>query len=115
MLSDSLGGPSGYAIVVNGGHPRVRQRYTIAHEIAHFELHKGQIGNGITENAMYRSVGVSDKQEREANLFAAEMLMPEYAVRQARVKYNSLAEIADAFDVSKDAMSIRLEKLGIKY
>src|SRR3546814_9182277 len=32
------GGESGFAIYVNGSHPRVRRRFSIAHDIAHFAL-----------------------------------------------------------------------------
>jgi Zn-dependent peptidase ImmA (M78 family) len=50
-----LAGESGYAILVNGTHPEVRQRFTIAHEIAHFMLHRTDVGEGIIENTFYRS------------------------------------------------------------
>src|SRR5258708_31708533 len=34
------GGSSGFSIVVNATHSAVRKRFTIAHEIAHFVLHR---------------------------------------------------------------------------
>src|SRR3546814_20357149 len=43
------GGESGFAIYVNGSHPRVRRRFTIAHKIAHFALHRILIGDGVTD------------------------------------------------------------------
>src|SRR4051794_4100177 len=53
------GGTCGFAIYVNAKHSEVRRRFTIAHEIAHFVLHRHLIGDGITEDALYRS-GLSD-------------------------------------------------------
>ena len=48
IVKDALsGGQSGYAIYVNGDHAETRQRFTLAHEIAHFILHKENIGDGI--------------------------------------------------------------------
>ena len=49
------GGSSGYAIYVNGDHPVERRRFTIAHEIAHFILHRELINEGIEENGLYQS------------------------------------------------------------
>src|SRR5271167_4485521 len=50
-----FGGQSGYAIYINGDHAETRQRFTLAHEIAHFILHKDNIGDGIADDALYRS------------------------------------------------------------
>ena len=47
---------SGYAIFVNkGDRYKTRQRFTIAHKIAHFILHREAIGDGIVDDALYRS------------------------------------------------------------
>src|SRR3546814_12695826 len=46
------GGESGFAIYVNGSHPRVRRRFSIAHEIAPFALHRSLIGDGVTDDAI---------------------------------------------------------------
>ena len=59
-----------YRIYVNADHPKTRRRFTIAHEIAHFILHRGEIGNGITDDMLYRS-GLSNQQEAQANMLAA--------------------------------------------
>ena len=53
--SPPMGGPAGYAIFVNYTHSRGRQRFTIAHEIAHFVLHRDLIGDGIADDALYKS------------------------------------------------------------
>ena len=70
------GTASGFAIFVARDEPSVRQRFTAAHELGHFVLHKGQIGDRIEDNYLLRSNRLSNAQEVEANKFAAELLMP---------------------------------------
>ena len=103
------GGSSGYAIYTNANHPRKRRRFTIAHELGHYVLHRDLIGNGITDDALYRS-RLSGQIERQANRFAAELLMPwDLIVESTEKGINTMEELAEKFDVSKIAMSIRLE------
>lgn len=106
-------GSSGYAIKVNRHDSARRQRFTIAHEIAHFLLHRDQIGDGISDDALYRS-NLSDIREAEANRLAADILMPANAVqaevalaRQQQVE-DIVAYLAGRFEVSEAAMKIRL-------
>ena len=54
----------------------------------------------------------ADPDETAANAFAAELLMPEDAVRQL-VRGNSLQQLAYYFDVSPTAMYIRLKVLRL--
>lgn len=106
------GGPSGFAIYVNGAHPRVRRRFSIAHEIAHFALHRNLIGDGITDDAMYRS-NMSNAVESQANRMAADILMPWHLIREAMNNgINDVEALAKHFDVSRSTMSIQL---GVPY
>jgi Zn-dependent peptidase ImmA (M78 family) len=112
---------NGFFIIVNKNHPEVRQRFTIAHEIAHYVLHCDQIGDGIKDDWKYRS-RVSDADERAANKLAAEILMPADLLGQAaadvigasgvasgeRMSEQHLAEIAKKLKVSTTALAIRL-------
>jgi hypothetical protein len=102
------GGPSGFSIIVRKGDSLARKRFTVAHEIAHFILHREKASDGITDDAMYRS-GLSTKEETEANRLAADILMP-YTLVQVLVKegFKTLPELAEKLGVSKTAMSIRL-------
>ena len=107
------GGDCGFAVYVNGKHSEVRRRFTIAHEIAHFVLHRDLIGDGITEDALYRS-GLSDAVEREANGLAAEILMPRHLVRDSfSTGQRDPATLASKFGVSQQAMEYRLSNLGL--
>jgi Zn-dependent peptidase ImmA (M78 family) len=103
------GSRSGYSIVVNARDPLVRQRFTVAHEIAHFVLHKECIGNGLTENAMHRAEGLSNWQEVEANKMAADILMPvDLVSAEIGAGNRNLETLAAKFNVSQIAMAIRL-------
>jgi Zn-dependent peptidase ImmA (M78 family) len=104
----------GYFIIVNSNHPKVRQRFTLAHEIAHYVLHRDQIGKeGIKDTWMYRSK-VSDPDERAANKLAAEILMPVDLLGRASVENGlqlnerDLDALAKALGVSTTALAIRL-------
>ena len=98
-----------FEILVNQKHPQTRRRFTRAHERAHFVLHEEYIGDGINDDALYR-IGLPTKFEREANEYAAEILMPthklNYEISQTGINIEKLAK---TFDVSKVAMSIRLK------
>lgn len=101
--------PSGYVCLVDADEPSYRQRFTAAHEIGHFILHKEFIGNGISDNYLLRAEGLSNRQEAEANRFAADLLMPKILIAQAMDRgVTDADDLAELFQVSKVAMSIRL-------
>lgn len=100
-----------YVIYVNDKHTPNRQRFTIAHEIAHYILHKEKIGDNLTDNAMYRSK-LSNVFERQANILASEILMPVNFVMQFIEENKSVSEMASLFKVSEGAMRIRLRQGG---
>lgn len=105
---DKLGGSSGYVILVNQNDAPYRQRFTIAHELSHFILHKFFIGDGIQEDPLYRS-GLSNTMERQANRLAANILMPLSLVKQLLKDYNcDITVIAKKLEVSKKALEILL-------
>lgn len=109
---EERGGSSGYAIYVNSKHSRVRRRFSIAHEIAHFALHRSLIGDGITDDGLYRS-SLSSAVEVQANRMAADILMPWHLIRAATESgLSTVEELAKHFDVSKSTMSIQL---GVPY
>jgi IrrE N-terminal-like domain len=103
------GGPSGFSIVVNAGEPPERQRFTVAHEIAHFILHRAQLENGeVVDDTMYRS-GLSGDEEKAANLLAAEILMPLPLIQKLVNEGTKEVDLLAAkLQVSPAAMKIRL-------
>lgn len=104
-----------FEIKVNRHDSRGRQRFTVAHELAHYLLHRDQIGGGLTDDVLYRS-SLSDAREAEANRLAAHILMPKQAVRAAVMNYQGdrehiYVELAQVFGVSESAMRIRIDNL----
>ncbi len=102
----------GYAIVLHGDSDERRRRFTIAHEIGHFVLHPGrprmERGGQVTEGGRL--------EEREADVFAAELLMPEPLVREAVYEQGlDVARLSDRFLVSRRAMQLRLRYLGLAH
>jgi hypothetical protein len=67
--------------------PLRRHRFTLAHEIGHWVCHCLEGGAPSLEPSFCRATDIAhdvDRRiEREANIFAAELLMPEAAVRAA--------------------------------
>lgn len=97
-----------WTIKVNRHEHRNRQRFTIAHEIAHFVLHRDVIGNELVDDTFYRS-GLSERREFEANALAAEILMPwPLVTRLMQNGERSIEKLADALQVSTAALNIRL-------
>lgn len=92
-----------HAIGVNENHPKVRQRFTIAHELGHYIM--GHDENKILDDSFDKD---TDK-EREANKFASEILMP-YEILKADIESepHDIPSLARKYEVSEQAMAIRL-------
>lgn len=117
------------SIGYNPSHPRVRQRFTIAHELGHYYLHNTSKGDQLFVDkdfivkyrnaASYTSAEL--KQEQEANAFGAALLMPKDFVLEELKKekytemseYKLIEELAKVFDVSVPAMTYRLSDLHV--
>lgn len=90
-----------------------RQRFTIAHEMGHFVLHRALQDDFRCDMAAVNT-GQSDKRniERDANAFASNLLMPRDVLRdflgdQRKVTLHLLSEIAGRFKVSFEALCLR--------
>jgi Zn-dependent peptidase ImmA (M78 family) len=111
MRDEKHGGGAKYSILVNSKHPYLRKRFTVAHEIAHYILHREQIGYALTDDALYRS-GLSGREEAQANRLAAEILMPQKLINEHRVFSDNIERLAKLYQVSQEAMRIRLRMPG---
>lgn len=112
-MSGYLENRGGYWVVgVNALHAGVRQRFTIAHEIAHYVLHRKQQGTFRDVIFMRRSSNANG-MEREADAFAAQLLMPEgQLVQDIRSGMVNVMTLAARYNVSALAMKYRLQNLG---
>lgn len=108
-----------------------RQRFTIAHELGHYVLNHQRQGIFVDTPEKYftlfrdqNSSTGEDVQEREANAFAAAILMPKTILIDAASiiyksgitrdeEYDIVQTLAAKFNVSKLAMSIRLTNLDM--
>ena len=113
LIEPSITASSGFVIKVNKYESDERQRFTVAHEIAHFLLHRDHIKNGVVDNVMYRS-SLSSRKETEANKLAADLLMPTSIVLRELKEIGGTRDevaavaLARRFRVSTAAMKVRL-------
>ncbi len=101
--------PSPPMITYNANSSSVRCRFSIAHELGHFALSHRPISFSELFNG---DLGRDARLEREANIFAAELLMPKVALAREAHKF-TLSELASRYLVSNQAMEIRLKELGL--
>ncbi len=91
-----------------------RRRFTIAHELGHWICQYREGGLALFYCRPGDVAAAADRAaEREANVFAAELLMPEPAVRAAWGEGPEIAACAERFSVSGEAMHWRLYNLGL--
>jgi Zn-dependent peptidase ImmA (M78 family) len=118
-------------IGVNPHHVPNRRRFTIAHEIGHFVLHRDDLHMddtrayssepGITHRLLRDQVSsmATDPKEIEANRFAAALLMPVWMLKESLDSYESplkqedIERLAGKYEVSFQAMAFRLSNLGV--
>jgi Zn-dependent peptidase ImmA (M78 family) len=102
-------------ILLNARDSRNRQRFTCAHELGHY-TQRVKTGQDDAWEYVDRRDPLSAQGMRPdevyANKFAAELLMPQDAVR-SRAGDSNAAALALDFGVSGDAMRFRLENLNL--
>lgn len=128
QYDESCGSPSSYKIVINAAHSVQRQRFTVAHEIGHFVLHrdteeflrsKRQSKSNIFQfPSGYRSSDAWDNHdypaamEREADVFAAKLLLPAGPVRNSpEFQQGKPVELAIRLGLSPAFVVIRFDEL----
>lgn len=110
-------------IGVNEDHHVRRKRFTVAHELGHHQLHRGRSLIMDTDIRVNFRDSVSslatDREEIEANRFAAALLMPEHLVRReiSQAPFDDakqlVRKLAARLEVSAEAMNFRLVNLGV--
>tara|TARA_R110000751_G_scaffold39719_15_gene94591 strand:- start:39547 stop:40083 length:537 start_codon:yes stop_codon:yes gene_type:complete len=119
-------------IGVNKTESPYRQRFSMAHELGHFNLHCDQkdlenkmFVDKTNLKVMYRKANFSQRElrrEREANSFAASILMPTHLIESALdnllasnpfvADEEIIERLAEDFEVSEISMGYRLSNLG---
>ena len=96
-----------------------RFRFTLAHELAHWILHKKlYMGTKLAAATFKTDKQYDDSEEWQANYLAKAILMPKGQVKRAfhsttESNTNKIIKLAGIFEVSKQAMKIRLSELGL--
>lgn len=111
-----------FIVAVNALESEKRQRFTAAHELAHYLMHRDLLGDG---KRMHRHVDnlyggerpedlvFKRSHEIEANRIAAQIVMPKKLIEKEYAQNTDVADLANKFGVSKAAMEIRLKTLGL--
>lgn len=113
------------AIVFNGNHGIItvdskitdagRKNFTIAHEFGHYCNEK--ISFQACKEGDILSISISNEKEVNANLFAAELLMPgvwlKNFIRGRKLTADTVKAIARQFSVSISAAAVRLTQLDL--
>ncbi len=104
------------SIGVNEKHSKSRQRFTIAHEIGHYI-------NGHTyydkTGKIYKDEGFDfsnplHQQEKEANMFASELLVPrEFIIKDLNNFGLDIVKLTELYQVSEQMLWVRLTSLGL--
>jgi Zn-dependent peptidase ImmA (M78 family) len=130
-LDDELSGlvyiKDGVPIIgLNSLHHPNRQRFSLAHEIAHLHLHREQITSSVHVDKRFTqalrrdatSSAGTDKIEIEANQFAAALLMPKHILEKLLVDApidiedeKPIEDLAKKFHVSTTTLQYRLRNL----
>jgi len=113
-------------IGVNQNESKVRRRFTIAHELGHYILHRSTNNFFVEKMVLFRNTDTSlgeEKKEKQANAFAAGLLMPqtileteiEIALKNDSIENDDdlISYLAKKFEVSEIAMTYRLSNLNL--
>ncbi|MBB4064523.1 ImmA/IrrE family metallo-endopeptidase [Gellertiella hungarica] len=108
-----------FEIGVNSLESPQRKRFTAAHELGHYVLHRDMLEEGEHFDRLFGAAAKANPaypfaplHEIQANRFAADILMPADRVIQDFRQLEDLAGVAARYGVSRRAMRIRLESLG---
>jgi Zn-dependent peptidase ImmA (M78 family) len=102
----------GSKLYVNKSDPTTRQTFTMAHELGHWVMHREfflQHPDRYPVLPRFQSVDESNVFEREANCFAANLLVPTRLLKPIRA--HNVAMLARIFAVSTAMMEIRLKNV----
>lgn len=133
LRSPKCGSASGYRIAVRKGVKPARQRFSVAHEIGHYVLHLHEpdflvvndddlsasifefsdpIGNSYRDTLQDQSAG---KLEKEANSFAAQLLMPTNLIRSsAEYQRHNQSLRQQIFDINTLAARLGVSQVALK-
>lgn len=102
---------SEYYIAYNAKMPPGRRLFTVAHELGHYFLHRGDQSVFLCQQAFEYT---SSMPEQEANAFAAELLMPYEKMVEFIQNQISIRMISRKLGVSEEAARYRIKSILTK-
>ena len=92
-----------------------RKIFTVAHELGHCCMHSDSLR--ISHIELRTTDTYNDVREREVNIFAGELLIPEIVLMPIYKEYilPSLRDLSKRFCVSTNVMAARLDYLNLNY
>lgn len=99
-----------WLVLINSSNPIGRQRFTLAHELKHI------LDNPFVKFLYPSAPGISDHERAESmcDYFAGCLLMPRTWLKKAWWESNQdVATLARQFQVSRQAMQVRLQQIGL--
>jgi len=111
-----------YTIAINSTESKQRMRFTAAHELGHYYLHRDMLEKGGrhldrlfdgNRNIQGSNNSIATYHEHQANRFAAELLMPESVLRREYNIGDDHRRLAKDFGVSSVSMAWRLVNLRL--
>ncbi len=105
-----LNGTGKFIIGINQTKPETHQRFTIAHELGHIVFKDCLFETVLTSDILEKNrQTIKTLNERYANIFATEILMPLCAIKKYYTKgVRNITSFCKIFKVSRTAMEIRL-------
>ena len=103
-----------YKINIQGYDFNYRRRFTMAHELGHYKLHKDLLDDeglddGLSYETMYRkNAKISSNQETQANKYAIDMLVPKELIISIVKELNKIKEIPGIIDENGQANNLNL-------
>lgn len=104
-------------ITVNSSTSEKRQRFSIGHEIGHWERdRKHGLINLCTKSDLAQHNQLAKNSEAEANIFSADLILPAYLVspriQDKEASIDLVLNICEEFRASREATGIRITRLA---
>lgn len=102
-----------FEILLNEKENYTRQRFTLAHELAHFFLERNNMEQSDEIHFVPQFRAEKNPEEREVEYLAGAILMDKDILTSIFKATSSISELAKIFNVSESAMTVRLKILEL--